>query len=323
MKALAIINWFLVACYVAFALFLTFDLYRGGHDPLGKGITKGILQLTIVVIVILSLFNLIKVMWMRILVLIISAAPVFYFLGRQGAEHIQQTHRSIKQRNGSLYFQEASMKALAVAIQDNDRSKVEELLDEPGVMINKVGVGKMTLLEIAMEQALVYNRLEVMEVVETLLEHGADPNIHGTLQGDILAQAAQIAPLPLFELLLANGADPDGRDLNEVPILFNLMRGATDAEAKVKLLFQYGADPNISFGDEGWRLNYSTAIYALSSRLWEITILLIEHGADLDFVPPQGDNFWQYYDRMQEIFPEEGKELPEGLVRLGKLLEER
>ena len=181
----------------------------------------------------------------------------------------------------------------------------------------------MTLLEIAMEQALIYNKAdEVIEVIETLLEQGADPNIHGSMQGNILAHAAQLAPLPLFELLLINGANPDGRDLDDVPVLFNLMRGASDAEAKVELLFQYGADPNISFGNEGWRLNYSTAIYALSSRLWEITILLVEQGANLDFKPASGDDFWTYYERMPDILKEQGEELPEGFVRLGKVLEE-
>jgi ankyrin repeat protein len=124
----------------------------------------------------------------------------------------------------------------------------------------------------------------LVAIARRLLELGADPAtrfpwLHHGVRRPVLWGASRVVRLlPLVELLLQAGADPnDG-------ITFPLAAGAGDAAA-LDLLTAYGANPN-----QRWATDGAATLYAVLH--WATTPVgvhwLLEHGAEPD--PVFGDN---------------------------------
>ncbi|GGF28508.1 ankyrin repeat domain-containing protein [Hymenobacter cavernae] len=86
--------------------------------------------------------------------------------------------------------------------------------------------------------------------VRLLLACGA--NVNAIEQHDTpLIAAVNLGRADLVELLLQQGADPNGRSsafMNHTPVLFDAARLPADQQRVLALLLQYGADPNLTNG---------------------------------------------------------------------------
>ena len=112
------------------------------------------------------------------------------------------------------------------------------------------------------------------ELVELLLEHGADPNFEGdSPYGSLVALLSISGDLRLLELLLQHGADPDlGHAL--------VVAAGSDRPAAGLMLLEHGADPNVRSREDGIPL----AAAAEKGHL-ELVRALIEAGAEVNPKP--------------------------------------
>lgn len=313
MKVLTIINWVIICLYVLFALMLVIDLQRP-NDPMGRGMASGFLMVAVILLLAVLVLNLIPTKWTRILGLVIGLGPAIVIYGSRALDSIQWTIAEKNKRSGRTYFQDKTMKAIAGAIGKEQYDKVADLLEQSDIDINLIGEEGFTLLDVAVEIVLFNdsrysNSKEAMRILDLLLKKGADPNVHSSTHNPVLMEVVWMGPVALFEKLLQNGANPNALDKKGAPIIFNLLQGASDRLEKFQLLLDHGADPNLKYEGEGWRVNFSPLVYAASIRYWEGCTLLIKKGADLDYALPNGESFWSYYDQTKKEYEENGASL--------------
>lgn len=313
MKTLTIINWIIIGVYAFFALMLVVDLQRP-NDPMGRGMASGFLMVAIALLLVVLVLNLIPSKWTRILGLVIGLGPAIVIYGSRALDSIQWATTEKNKRSGRTYFSDKKMKAIADAIGKEQYEKVADFLEQPDIDINRIGEEGFTLLEVAVEIVLFRdsrytNSKESMRILDLLLKKGADPNVHSSTHNPVLHKVVWMGSVALFEKLLQSGADPNALDKKGSPIIFNLLQGASDRLEKFQLLLEHGANPNLKYEGEGWRVNYQPLVYAASIRYWEGCTLLIKKGADLDYALSNGESFWTYYYQTQKEYEENGASL--------------
>ena len=296
-----------------YAIFIYLDTNRSGIDPAGKGMAMGFLFIGLVYLALLIGLNFININWVRILVLILAGVPLLILIS--GAIDSWQTHKKFdKQKEEYSKFQDPHLNAMVKAMQDNDLIKMRELLVKDNSQLNKVGVNnRQSILGIALRKSWVDDRPEASDFVSLILENGADPNIfHPDTYGTYtpLAQYGKYAKVSVFKALLDAGANPNALEEHSVPLVYVLMKGnRDDLFEKVKLLLEYGLDPNIPLGnDQPYKLNFSPLIQAAVKKQWSICNLLIDYGADVDFQPASSDGrtFWFLLDESSKEYQESG-----------------
>lgn len=329
MRTLTIINWIILGFYTLFALMLVIDLQRP-NDPMGRGMTSGFLMVAAVILLLMLVLNIIPSKVTRILGFIIGLTPAIVIMGYKASNNIQSTAYEKKKRSGRTYFSDKKMKAIANAIGNEQYDKVVDLLEHSDIDINQIGEEGFTLLEVAVEIVLFKdsrytNSKESMRILDLLLKKGADPNVHSSTHNPVLIEAVWMGSVALFEKLLQSGANPNALDKKGSPVIFNMLQGANDRLEKFQLLLDHGADPNLIYEGEDWRVHFSPLVYAASIRYWEGCTLLIKNGADLDYARPNGESFWTYYHQTKKEYEENGASLEvfEELVELISKIKEQ
>ena len=112
------------------------------------------------------------------------------------------------------------MTPLHIAVSKFKNSKeylkiIKLLLKQPNINVNAVATNGMTCLGIAVEE-------ECTEVMELLLNAGANPNVHGKNKITILNEAIIGSDMIMFKLLLKHGANPnlaDGNNMKPIDLL--------------------------------------------------------------------------------------------------------
>ena len=120
------------------------------------------------------------------------------------------------------------------------------------------------------------------DMVKTLLEHGAKPDIQNNDGWTALALAARYGTADMVKTLLEHGAKPDIQKNDGWPVLIIAARyGTADM---VKILLEHGAKPDIQNND-GWTALIVAARYGTA----DMVKTLLEHGAKPDI---QNNDGW-------------------------------
>jgi len=190
---------------------------------------------------------------------------------------------------------DADADSLFAAVATGDLARVKRLAIDCGVDPNVREDDKgATPLHVAAEYGY-------SEIVEVLLEHGADPNIRDKYGETPLHVAAAFGNSKVVEVLLEHGADPNARDdygatplhyaaaFDYPKIVKSLPKDLSDYDATplqgavefnypevAKLLLEHGANPNIQENKYG----YTPLHYAASRCHVDVARVLLDHGAD-------------------------------------------
>ncbi|MDO5470147.1 MAG: ankyrin repeat domain-containing protein [Akkermansia sp.] len=146
--------------------------------------------------------------------------------------------------------------------------QLDNLLNHGIAADTRVGKEAMPLLVMAAYTGRV-------EMVHTILKHGADPNASQKPGISALSVAAATNNAHMLDLLLAHGADKNFRALQGDSVL--MLACSQNALDTIQLLLASKADPNLADANGVTPLIYSIA------RCQEphvVSLMLLEHGAD-------------------------------------------
>lgn len=118
------------------------------------------------------------------------------------------------------------------------------------------------------------------ELVQLLLDRGADPTARGPLDRTAMEEAVDDPRLDQLRAYLQHGADPNSLGCDHESLLFSAIRRCTkyDTEERVevvRLLLEHGANPNSRTRNGG-------PLLAFALENTKVLRLLLEHGAIKD-----------------------------------------
>lgn len=202
---------------------------------------------------------------------------------------------------------EETMEAVQGSEASSDGSELDAILKKNPPTREKLDA----LLAIAAEQGHAAN-------VRSLLAHGAKPDGNG--DGAPLMAAATAGKTEVVDLLLEKGADPNKRTGDKPTILAEL--AATDQSATMARLLEAKADPNVS---SHWverrtrKLRFGNPSMTIADRYWTPLMIaasmgkskmvetLLNHGSDKSLQSPEGTAY--------EIAKERGHSEAEKLLK--------
>jgi hypothetical protein len=298
MKTITLINWYLLGIYAAVLLGIMLFSRASSSSDRAAG---GYVLVLFIPLAILAALNLVQSPFTRILVLIVAALPggtgIVMLVAGPAVEN-WQTRSYDKElaakENGSFYFRDKTLRKLAGNIASGDIEALKAGLEQPVPQLNASGEEQVTLLDFATIHAKKDTSKNRIAVLQLLLDKGAAITTTDTARSPAHFRALEAGP-ELLEWFLKNGANANAVEASKgFSILFEAMgldNGDSARTEKVKLLLRYGADPNKipTLKDKSYIL-LSPLTWAVDRELWEISIVLLDNGADASYQARSGWN---------------------------------
>jgi len=191
----------------------------------------------------------------------------------------------------------------ASAVAGNERAAAEYLL-EHGAIIDPTACPERFPCAERISSPLHRAAMESPQMVEFLLEKGANPNSRDSNGGTPLSHSVWSDSLRCMELLLQSGANPDGADSSgHTPLQRATILGRGP---QVRLLLQSGANPNLGDRDGITPLHIS-AVAGYDT----LTEVLLAGGADVNAKDARGHRplyYAQYHghERLADLLKSKG-----------------
>lgn len=299
MRAAVIVGWILLAleALVVASLYVTENM---GDDAAGRGMARGFaLILAPILLVAGALF-----VWgqrggprpaFRAGVGIMALPLAFFALSA-----VKGSLRSVELAAGKAMFgsyADGRLTRLARAIEKNDTAKVRSLLQDGGIDFELRSKRGRTILGLAIEHALgAYEPPEAVENVRMLMQAGATPIANaikpefyqGSLDAHLLVAyvfgMGGPNTLPILDLILGAGADPDTRNYEGQPLYFSTYSSLP----KLEMLAKHGADFTALETTRTDRAGWTGAMFAAELGDWESALFLLDHGVPIDHTGKDG-----------------------------------
>lgn len=317
-KIVTVINWLVIAVVSFIAVSEALSPNRGGGDAA----TRGLSQIPIIVLVVLLVLNLLPFNWTKYVALGLVALPVLLFKIWpiwQEKQRIAQNEARYKMEDAAPIFEDQARDQIARAIRAGDLEKFKALMQTPVERLDEGGA----LLHFAVEWAAGANHrpAEKLECVRLLFEAGAKfHNAKGDEVPSHMAVAA-VGDTVLLRLLLEHGADANAYQIHfEHSILFEAIGSIRKPEAPVRVLLEFGADPNARAVFDAEIGPVSPLWRAAKLERWGVCVVLLEHGADPDFKTSAGKTVRDLVRESERDFPVDGYTTQADYERLKKVL---
>jgi hypothetical protein len=299
MRVAVIVGW---ALLVIEAVIITtmFVQPNMGDDAAGRGMARGFgIILGPVLLVAATLFvwgqrgGPRAVFWVGFGVM---AIPLIYILQSNVMGTFNRLDRAQgKARNAK--FADRRLTRLGRAIEKDDTATVRATLAEGPVDFTARSAGGRTLLGRAVEHALSYDGTRTsLETVRLLLDAGATPipnaiepapyqgNIDAHLLVAYVFGGNNANAIPLLDMLLAAGADPNTPNYEGQPLYFSTYASVP----KLEVLAKHGANFTALETTRTDRAGWTAAMSAADLGDWGIVLFLLDHGVSPDHVAPDG-----------------------------------
>ena len=204
-------------------------------------------------------------------------------------------------RGRALYgkFDDGRLTKLARAIEAEDTAAARAIIAEGPIDFTARSRRGRTILGRAIEFAGSHDSSPTaLESVRMLLEAGGKPlpNVieREFYQGDLDAHLLVAfvfggnSPntVPLLDMVLAAGADPNTRNYEGQPLYFSTYA----TRPKLEVLAKHGADFTVLETTRTDRAGYTGAMSMAELGNWEIVLFLLDHGVPADYVAPDGNS---------------------------------
>ena len=315
MKLILVTNWSLLVIYILALSYTALTINPSNTDAAGRGLAEVYIVGGFVLLAILIGINCLPFRLTRLGVFTALLVPItvgFYQVIREFMINKRTQLAEAERFDGSFYFHDSQRQQLARAIATQDEATFQSLLQQPMPQLNESGEDHITLLDYAAMCGTTSDELPwTLHCLALLVKKGATIQTADTLRMPTHALVSRNCSAALLEWFLKNGADPNAKQFREEPvlILFTVMEYDRDRLAKVKLLLQYGAEPNSIYPPTaaGWLAGHSALLAAARQELWEECQLLLENGADSTIESPQKLRFNELIKRKTEIYAASAK----------------
>lgn len=163
------------------------------------------------------------------------------------------------------------------AVQKGDIAKVKSMFAEKNIDINKKSKYGGTALLFAINSSKIKD-VEVREnIVNFLIENGADVNVENSFKTTVLQVAAQKGYLNIVKQLLDRKADINAQDsMGRTALIYSAMYNHTDV---LKYLVEHGVDIAAKT-----RLGYTALLIATERGYIDEVKILLDNGVNIDEV---------------------------------------
>lgn len=317
LKIVTYFNWLVIAVLVYVVAMETIFPAKGG-DAAGRGIGQAIYYLAIFALVLLTVLNLLPYKWGKYAAFWVVAVPFLYFQIQPIYSKLKRNVRNMIQETRPI-FEDPERDALARAIRDGKPEKLKELLQVPVARLNENG----EILGYAVGEAASssYRPAEKLECVRVLFQSGVKLDSTRGWEVPVHMSVADVGNAALLRLLLEQGANANATQVHfKRSILFEAIGSYQEPEASVRVLLEFGADPNAKalFDEEEGRV--SPLWRAAKLERWGVCLVLLEKGADPGFTTKNGETLSTLIAGVDRSFPEEGYSRQTDFERLKTLL---
>lgn len=317
-KIITVLNWLVIAILAFLVIAETLSPAKGG-DAAGRGMGQAIYYLAIIALFVLLGLNLLPYNWAKYTAFALVALPILFI-------KVAPSWRNMK-RNVSNMLEEAKpifpdkeRDRIARAIYEGKSGKVWELLQTPPPNLNEDG----ELLAYAINAVghSGYKPEERMKCLKLLFQAGAKlDSVNRGSEVPIHFVAADVGNAKLLRLLLEHGADANAQHRYfKRHILFEAVGAHGEPEATVKVLLDFGADPNATAVHDDEQGPITPLWRAAELGRWGICATLIEHGADPNFKTADGKTFRSLVEEAAQNFTPHGYATQEDFERLKRTL---
>ncbi len=317
-KIVTVLNWVVIAILGFLVVAETLSPAKGG-DAAGRGIGQAIYYLAVIALFVLLGLNLLPYNWAKYTALALVALPIIYIQIAPSWRNLQRDMRNIREEAKPI-FEDTERDRIARAIYDGKPEKVREFLQTPPPNLNTDG----ELLAYAINAVghSSYKPEERMECLRLMFRAGAtlDSVNHG-LEVPIHFAAADVGNAALLRLLLEQGANANATHYHfKRHILFEAVGAHGEPEATVKVLLDFGADPNATSVYDEEQGPITPLWRATELDRWGICATLIERGADPNFKTADGKTFRSLVEEASKNFTPHYFATQEDFDRLKKAL---
>ncbi len=320
LKIVTILNWVVITILGFVVIADALSPTKGGGDAAGRGYAQAYYSLAVIALFVLLGLSLLPYSWAKYTAFALILAPVVFTILGSVSSSIKQKIAQIADRAEASkpIFEDKERESIARAIYGGNIETVKKILQTPVPRLNENGellcfvVNKTSSSDDKIE--------ERVECIRLLFQAGArldSTSAAGEYPLHMTVAAAGNAPL--LRLLLEQGADANANYVKR-PILFEAVGSYQQPEASVRVLLEFGADPNATavFDDEDGLV--SPIWSAAKLERWGVCNALLEHGADPEFKTSAGKAFRDLVQESARDFPADGYTTQADYERLKKAL---
>lgn len=318
LKLITILNWIVIAILaVGVVGEILFPSKTGGGDAATRGYAQAYYLLAAVALFVLLGLNLLPYNWAKYTAFALVLAPfVFVKIGSVWSSLKQKVTSRIE--SSKPVFEDKERESIARAIYEGKTETLKKILLTPVPRLNEHG--ELLSFVVNKTSSSDYKIEERVECIRLLFQAGARlDSTSAPGEYPLHMAVAATGNTPLLRLLLEQGGDANANYANR-PILFEAVGSYQQPETSVRVLLEFGADPNSRavFDDEEGSV--SPLWQAAKLERWGVCVALLEKGASPDFKTSQGKTFRDLVQESQRDFPAEGYSTQADYERLKKIL---
>lgn len=312
------LNWIVIAFLATFTIIdLFFPSKVSGGDAATKGLGEALVMFSRIALVVLLVLNLIPHPLAKFAAFVLILIPPLLLWGTPKYREYQRIALQKKEAAKPI-FEDKNMDAIARVAREGEVDKFRNMFKTSTFTPEQ----KNELLNFLLLQANSnYNPEGSLQCLQTMFDAGAKLESMGPGYETMHFEAAYSGNLPLLRLLLEKGLNANAvRPDDNRPILFEAIECHQNPEATVRLLLESGADPNVTAVRDYENGIISPLLHAAKWNRWGICAVLLEHGADPNFISSLGVSFRKLFEKADQEFQGDGYTTREDFERVKRLL---
>jgi len=321
LKIITILNWVVIAILAVMVVGETlFPAKGGGGDAAGRGIGQAYYYLAAIALFVLLGLNLLPYKWAKYTAFALILAP--FVLTKLGSG-FRSLRRSISGMiaESKPIFEDKERDRIARAIYNGDPETLKNLLKTtPIARLNENG--ELLAFAVSTASGSGYKVQERLECIRLLFQAGG--HIQKPQPPDEVPMHMAVASTgnaTLLRLLLEQGADANAYQIHfKRSILFEALDSYQEPEATVRVLLDFGADPNATAVFDEDKGAISPLLRAAMLGRWGLCATLLEKGAKPNFKAADGTTFQGLYTKAAQHFSPDGYTTQEDFERLKKMM---
>jgi Ankyrin repeats (3 copies) len=307
-KIVTAANWVVIGLLAILLIVGLFNPSSGGGDAATAGLGKALFMIGIFSFIILLVLNLLPYDWSKYTALGLVVAPLLFITSAFTFTRWKQ-EAAERKRNEQPYFDDQERNQIAEALFEANPEKIKKYVAQYGSLLQDPSQG-YPVMQLAVDCITRYgdqqqNRYECLQILlDARIATQFTDSENSTQHVGYIA----LGNPKLLEFLLKNGFNPNAKSNDfqmgqqNIPILFAAINVNYSAQENLKLLLQYGVDPNSPYtlADRP-----TTALmFAAKNNRWDLCLLLLENGADPLYLSPDGNNLEKIIKTNQGFNPD-------------------